>query len=154
MREALLNVYATREKMRVLLISVLFLLSSFNLDKKECKKIQIVPFEGKNGKSDKFQLSKVVRQRFEELGYQIIEKEAQFSSDGDCQYLRCLITHSENYWQLKNDVVELQIVDKNGKEVKTYRGHTGEVVMTFKSGYTAATNEALNQIKPEDLENK
>ena len=108
-----------------------------------CKQIQVIPFTSGNGQVDQFQLSLLVSKKFKELGFIVDNKVRQ----NDCENFSCVIWHSENYWQHKQDTVILTIYNSRKELVEEFMGVSKKVEWTFKSGYTKATKSALSNIK-------
>ena len=138
-------------KANLFFVLVLLFISSFTIIDSPCRKIRIIPFQGKNGKVDRFKLMPIVKQRFQKLGFQVIDKDSSLTSLDNCQILECRMVHTENYWEYKKDTVTLIIKDSSGRSIAQYQGVVGPVVMTFKSGFTDATVAALNLVNPKDF---
>ncbi|MCK8495860.1 hypothetical protein M0L20_28600 [Spirosoma sp. RP8] len=128
------------------LLLVMLISSSFVPHPSDCRQIRITPYTTRKGEVDPFNLTQLVKKHFQQQGFRL-SSEHQDSTDTNCTYYRCTLSHTENYWKFKRDTVCLTITDSEGKRVGYYCGVSGVTAMTFRSGYTTATREALASIK-------
>ena len=128
----------------LLLLGLCF--SGISFLKQNCRQIHVIPYTTKQGKVDPFGLTSLVKNHFQQQGFEILAAPSN-TIKPDCQYYQCALSHTENYWKFKRDSVCLTITDQMGKVIGRYCGVSGKTALTFQSGYATATTNALANVE-------